>query len=1056
MRSPTVLYAIVVVGLLASGRAPGQPAMLDDFEDLSGWQAIPSEGAKLKIAGGEGKSGNALVMELELLGVFGYTIAQKDFQLDLPSNYQFTFDMKADIPVNNFEFKLLDLDGNVFWIKKLNVAYPKNWEKQRIKKRHIAYAWGPAGGGEIRKVAKIEFVVSSGLGGKGKVYIDNLRFEQIDESLARSARSSFDASSMKKGGEPVIDQTGAVLANWKSSGLNPTEWLSLDFGYQKEIGGIVIDWDREDYATAYDILITEDDKEWMNAYAVTNGNGGRDYVFLPEAQGKSIRIMLKKSHSANAYSISSLIVKGPEFGATANDFFASVAKEQPRGLFPKYFLPEQCYWTIVGSPGDVSEALINEVGTIEVDQLSFSIEPFLYVNNTLVTWNDVTLEQSLENDYLPIPTVKWQHKNLTLAIRAFSAGSAGKSMLMVTYSVRNMGGSGKGKLFLALRPFQVNPPWQALNHPGGVSHIDSARINNGIPLVNEKKVIPLNIPTAFGATTFENGDIAEYLAEGRLPSEQNVLDGRGFCSAALEYDFDVASGAEKEIHIVVPFHAWGESPTPNMNDESAGIYVRLAHSATRQLWEAMLDRFQVKLPSSAQPIINAVKSNLAYIFINQDGPRIQPGSRNYERSWIRDGSLTSTALLQLGITDEVREYVDWYAPFQFPSGKIPCVVDSRGGDPTNEHDSHGQMIYLIMQTFHFTGDTSWLRSKWETVVKTVRYIQRLRAERKTEVYKNGTPEQRACYGLVPESISHEGYWNKPMHSYWDDFFILRGLKDATVIAGILGERKVEAEFAAERDDFRRDLYTSMRRAMQNKSINYIPGCVELGDFDATSTTIGINPANEVGEIPEPALHNTFDKYYDYFTRRKNDTTAWKDYTPYENRVIGSFVYLDQKERAHDAVNFFLHGRRPRAWNHWAEVVHRDPLTPKYIGDMPHTWCGSDFIRSVRAMFVYEREKDTSLVVGAGIADAWVRDPAGVQVTNLPTFYGPISYSMKAVGKNVIVQLAGDVRVPAGRIVLKSPRGTNLKSVHVNGLQHKRFYAKEVIIDKLPATVTLAY
>ena len=33
-------------------------------------------------------------------------------------------------------------------------------------------------------------------------------------------------------------------------------------------------------------------------------------------------------------------------------------------------------------------------------------------------------------------------------------------------------------------------------------------------------------------------------------------------------------------------------------------------------------------------------------------------------------------------------------------------------------------------------------------------------------------------GLVTESISHEGYSAKPVHSYWDDFWALRGLDDA--------------------------------------------------------------------------------------------------------------------------------------------------------------------------------------------------------------------------------------------------------------------------------------
>src|SRR5688572_32745584 len=40
----------------------------------------------------------------------------------------------------------------------------------------------------------------------------------------------------------------------------------------------------------------------------------------------------------------------------------------------------------------------------------------------------------------------------------------------------------------------------------------------------------------------------------------------------------------------------------------------------------------------ADPRIEAtLRAQLQYILINRDGPSIQPGSRSYERSWIRDG-----------------------------------------------------------------------------------------------------------------------------------------------------------------------------------------------------------------------------------------------------------------------------------------------------------------------------------------------------------------------------------------------------------------------------------
>jgi hypothetical protein len=1058
-------FRAALAALLLSSSAPGAFApsrLLDDFETLDGWGAFPSEGAKATLATTDGKIGRALVMDFDLGAAYGYAIARKDFALELPANYQFTFDLRAESPVNNFEFKLTDAEGNVWWTKRIDVTFPTAWTTQHIRRGHLSFAWGPSQSAELRRINSLEFVVSSGTGGKGRLFIDNLRFEPIDDAAARAARATLGVSS-KTGDGPHADEHGTVVTEWTPAGESgDDQWLALDFGYEREIGGLVLDWKDGNFAKAYDVLLSPDGRNWISAASVRNGNGGRDYVYLPEQQGRWLKLLVR-ADAARGCSLARLEVKGPEFAVTANAFFQTVAHDQPRGTYPRYTTPEQSYWTIVGSPADLSEALINTEGAIEVDQTRFMIEPFLFVDGKLVTWADVTLSQSLEKGYLPIPSVEWTSGDLTLTITAFAAGRAGpESRLIANYRVTSGGRPVKGKLFLAFRPFQVNPPWQGMQHPAGWARVNHIELRDGRVRADERTIIPLDAPSGFGATPFESGEIVEHLRRGELPAATTANDANGFASAALAYDFDLAANASQEFRLVSPFHAGGAIPAPNLSPADAARVVAQAHDATRALWESLLDRFQVRLPAKAQPVIDTIKSNLAYIFINQDGPRIQPGSRNYERSWIRDGSLTSTALLELGLKDEVRAYADWYAQFQFPSGKIPCVVDARGGDPTDEHDSHGQMIYLIMQVYHFTHDATWLRTKWDTVRKTVRFIHELRGRRKTDVYLHGTPEQRACYGLAPESISHEGYSAKPMHSYWDDFFLLRGLKDAVKIAGILGETAAQAEFAAERDDLAKDLYASIRLAMANHHIDYIPGSVELGDFDATSTTIALAPGGELGRIPEPALHRTFDRYFERFTHERLGSGDWTDFTPYENRVIGSFVYLGQKARAHTALDFFMSHRRPSGWNHWAEVVTRDPRTPRFIGDMPHTWSGSDFIRSVRAMFVYEREQDSALVLAAGVADAWVLDRAGVEVTHLPTYYGPIDYTLASTPasaggapREVVAMIGGDVTVPPGGIVLKSPLSRPITSVSGDG----RLVAPggdEIRIEKLPASVRIAY
>jgi hypothetical protein len=385
------------------------------------------------------------------------------------------------------------------------------------------------------------------------------------------------------------------------------------------------------------------------------------------------------------------------------------------------------------------------------------------------------------------------------------------------------------------------------------------------------------------------------------------------------------------------------------------------------------------------------------------------------------------------------------------------VVDKRGADPVPEHDSHGQYIYLLKQYFNFTKDTSLLKKYSVNVLKAVDYIKSLVDERSTEHFKNGNDSVRAYYGILPESISHEGYSAKPMHSYWDNFFALRGLKDATEIFKIIGDEKEYERIKNLRDEFRTNLYNSLQLAIKTRKIDYIPGCVELGDFDATSTTIALYPVNEKNNLPQPYLNNTFDKYFDFFEKRRDGKLEWKNYTPYENRVIGSFVFLEQPERAHELIKFFLNDQRPSGWNHWAEVVWKDKRFPGFIGDMPHTWVGSDFINAARAMFVYENDYDSSLVIGAGLKEEWIESETGLQVEKLPTYYGDLSYSIEKNQECYVVKIEGISDLPAGKIKLKNLiKGKIPSKIFVNGLLKKSFEGNYIIIDKLPSTLKIYY
>jgi hypothetical protein len=941
-----------------------QTRTLDDFTVLAGWTAAPSDGVRLDLADDQG----AMRLDFDFHGGAGYAVAHKAFAIDLPVNWQISFRIRGDAPVNNLEFKLIDPSGqNVWWINRRNFQFPHDWRELRNRKRQIEFAWGPAGGGDMKQVAAIEFAITAGTGGKGTVWIDDLKFTPLPPEHPYNRT-------------PVVSTSGDAVT-----------W---DFLESREYGGLVIDWS---HPASYTVEISDDGRQWTAVREVKGGNGGRDYLYLPETESRYLRLR-------GAGEPRHLDVKPLDWAPTINAFFERIAKDAPRGSYPRSFSGQQEYWTVVGVDADSEEGLLGEDGALEVGQGAFSIEPFLFLDGKLIAWSDVTASQSLAEGYLPIPTVTWTHGDLSLDVTAFASGPPGQSVLRARYLVHNRGKARKIKLFLALRPFQVNPPTQFLNQPGGASSIREIAWDGHTAVVNgARTVIPSSPPSAFGATTFDGGEISEHLRLGKLPRAASVDDSFGYASGAFAWDLSLAAGGEAGVDMSVPLHP-----------EKGGV--RGGEQEVRADWHRLLDRVEIHLPPAADPLVRSFRTVLADILINRDGPAIQPGSRSYARTWIRDGSLTSSALLRADLAEPVRELIEWFAPYQFPSGKVPCCVDSRGADPVPENDSHGEFLFLVGEYWRYTHDRATVEKVWPHVEKAVAYIDELRAQRRTDEYRQ--PAKLRYFGLLPESISHEGYSSHPVHSYWDDFFALTGLKSAVALAHDLGKTEEEARWTADRDEFQTDLYASINRVIQEAKIDTIPASADLADRDPTSTTTAIAPGGELenlrAKLPPQILERTFDDYWQEIEKRK--AGDWKAYTPYELRTVGTFVRMGQPERARELLGLFLKDQRPPSWNQWPEVVYRDLRAPNFLGDLPHTWVGSDFIRSFLDLLAYERDSDQALVLAAGVPDEWIRE--GVSVKGMPTPWGLLDFSLMKEGNSVRLRVGGGLQVPPGGILFR--------------------------------------
>jgi hypothetical protein len=1017
--------------LRAQSAAP-ESRTLDNFENPALWKAVASDGVRAGISGADAVPGRALRLDFDFAGAAGYAIARRDLPLDLPENYEISFDVRGEAPVNNLEFKLIDASGeNVWWSNRRDFEFGKDWQHIRIKKRQIEFAWGPTADRTLHHVASIELVVSAGHGGGGgSVYFSGLSLRQLPGETEPLPPPRISASSFLPGSEAELALDGKPATAWQSDpAAGPGQRLTIDFGRAREFGGLVLQWSEQAFASRYDVDISDDAVRWRTVRRVIDGNGGRDPLMLGDAEARYLRLVIYDGPLLH-YSLAEIEIRDPSFGASPNAFFQALAREAQRGLYPRGFSGEQPYWTLVGVDGGSDSGLLSEDGALEVAKGGFSIEPFVINDTHLSTWADVDVRQSLQADYLPIPSVVWQQPQWELRTTAFAAGSAAQSQLVARYELVNHSEQPLSlRLVLAVRPFQVNSPAQFLNTPGGVSAIRELRWNGQALTVNgERQVIPLSPPDQAGVSSFDTNAIPIDIAAQKWKPASELHDTFGYASAAFVYRVELAPHASAVIGLVVPLT--GQPTAPQLGELSPQAWMDSQQTEVAESWRKKLNEVVITAPAAAQPLVDSLRTALAHILITRDGAALRPGTRAYARSWIRDGAMMSEGLLRLGQDQVVADYLRWYAPRQFADGKVPCCVDGRGADPVPENDSHGELIFLAAQAFRYSHDRALLQSVWPNVEAAARYIETLRQSERTVA--NRSAERRAFYGLMPASISHEGYSAKPMHSYWDDFWTLRGLGDAVMLAGVLDHRDAVDRLTLQRDDFRHDLFDSLRASTAAHGIDFLPGCAELGDFDPTSTTIALSPGGEQTALPQDQLHATFERYWREFVERRDGLRKWEDYTPYEWRTVGSFVRLGWRERSQQLISFFMADRRPTAWNQWPEVIGREPRQPRFLGDLPHGWVASDFIRSALDLFAYERESDGALVLAAGVPQSWL-DGHGIAVKNLRTPYGPLSYSLRRTpDKQIVLEVAKGSGVPPGGFVFPWPEREAPRSLRVNG------------------------
>ena len=762
------------------------------------------------------------------------------------------------------------------------------------------------------------------------------------------------------------------------------ENVTVDFRALRYPLGAFIEW-GETYGTIFSVHLSDDGETFRELGRIETGDGVTDSFWWRSTTARFFRLTVHEANSPEGAVVNELKLRILNKDRMPIGRLEHAAMAGRGDLYPQSLLGRQVYWTVLGEVDRPEEALFDEYGNLEPRRGSGQVTPLLRLDGALFgAPGSPTIRQSLAGGSLPIPTVAWSAQDIELRVTAFAhAGQA-----MVEYRVANPSGATRtGALVLVARPVQINPYWQH----GGHANINAIAIDDRRLSVNDAVYAACSIePTAVSIADFDEGDVTRLIERGPSPSPRSLRSDSGLLSAACEFVFSLAPGDSAAFIVAAPMR---DDVTPHAGVDFDGLRNEVA-----RLWRDKIGPRRITVGD--QDVSDTIEAQTALILVNATRYAFKPGPRNYDRTWIRDGSSQALALLWAGMIDDAKAYVVWYAKRIYENGMAPPILNmdgtiNRGYGGDIEYDAQGEFVGIAADVFRISRDRDFLAAVFEPVVRATRFIGELCA--RTNALHG--PETR-FHGLLAPSISHEGY-SKPSYSYWDNFFALSALRNCEYLAREIGNTAVAEEAKANGETFAANLARSIRLTAEADGKGLIPGSADREDVDPTSTSIAFEPCRVEDVLPPELLAKTYDLSADR-VRQIGAPDFKANYTPYSLRDLNAFVSLGRFDDAFRLLSVMLAGRRPRGWRGWAEVVWGEPRVPEYIGDMPHTWIGAEFATAIRRMLL--RENGGALELFRAVPDAWWQGD-GIALRQLPTAFGFVNLTAARDASRATIELS---------------------------------------------------
>lgn len=474
------------------------------------------------------------------------------------------------------------------------------------------------------------------------------------------------------------------------------------------------------------------------------------------------------------------------------------------------------------------------------------------------------------------------------------------------------------------------------------------------------------------------------------PSEKEILAG-GIDNRALAvmdikkisqhdnslklYFNDVKLAAGDEYDVLMTLYQ-GEPASTKHSQKHADV---LLHQAVDYWNKVDLPYDRMNVPDKQiQGLLDSCIRNIYQAREIKNGrPAFQVGPTCYRGTWAADGPFILEAVTYLGRAAETR------------AGIEQQVDKDQGPGGVEFSKKSGLRLWMILRHAQLTADREWLEKMWPRVQREVNQIIEYRRMTMND------PNQ-VNYGLMPIGFGDGGLGGKH-REYTNVYWTLAGLKSAIEIAQKLGKPEI-TDWQAEYKDY----WATFDRARNRDKLTDSYGNVYV-------------PVTMKGEAPQLPQRGAWAFLQSIFPGRifePNDklmlgTRAMLDANQREGLIYGTgwlpdgiwnyagsfyghaHLWLGHGEKAASIFYAFANHASPLLC--WREEQNLVGEKENYCGDMPHNWASAEFIRMVRHMLILERGSELHLL--EGLPSGWTRPVATINMTEIPTTFGPVSFSL---------------------------------------------------------------